>query len=351
MEKLVQPLLNATESISRYDQTLTQIHNSEILISPLRRQETIVSSRMEGTVSTMDEILAYEADYDENNSENNEVRSEIIETILYERSLKTAQIAIEKGYPISEYLIKSIHQQLLSYGRGASKSPGEYKTEQNYLTDHTKKKILFTPISPESLKVGMEELFAYIDHARHPPLIKIAIAHIEFEALHPFKDGNGRIGRMLITLMLWHYKIISNPYFYISDYMENNKDIYIDTMRNVSKNNDWDSWCIFFCQAINIQAKKNLEITKNILSLYEDLKLKFPKILQSTKSIAVLDYIFKNPIFRNSKLRDHLDVSPPTSLRFVNKLVENKLLNIIEQPSGQTSGLYRFEALMRIVRI
>src|SRR5699024_10300651 len=157
---------------------------------------------MEGTVSTMDEILKYEANHQNGDSTEN-VRSEVIETILYQRSLKLAQQAMIDSYPISQSMIKSLHQKLLFFGRGAGKSPGEFKREQNYLADRINQKVLFVPISPEKLQDGLDELFAYIEKSTDTSLLKAAISHLEFEALHPFEDGNGRIGRMLITLMLW----------------------------------------------------------------------------------------------------------------------------------------------------
>jgi Fic family protein len=185
------------------------------LLAPLRNQEAVISSRMEGTVSTMDEILKYEADHESEASDTSNVRSEVIETVLYQRALKAAQGAMADGYPISQSLVKAIHQRLLSFGRGAQKSPGEFKTEQNYLADRNKRQILFVPIRPEQLQDGLDSLFDYIANSRDPALLKAAMAHIEFEALHPFKDGNGRIGRMLITLMLWQSKTISAPHFYV----------------------------------------------------------------------------------------------------------------------------------------
>jgi Fic family protein len=200
--KIITPLLKATDAVARYDQMLKNMHNSEILLAPLRNQEAVISSRMEGTVSTMDEILKYEADHDDGTGNATNVRSEVIETILYQKALKAAQQAMLDGYPLSQSLIKAIHQRLLSFGRGALKSPGEFKKEQNYLADKLKNNILFIPISPEKLQEGLDRLFQYIEQSNDPILIKTAMAHIEFEALHPFKDGNGRIGRMIITLML-----------------------------------------------------------------------------------------------------------------------------------------------------
>ena len=224
---------------------LKNMHNIEILLAPLRNQEAVISSRMEGTISTMDEILKFEADSENDSEQAKNVRSEVFETILYQRALLNAQKAMKDGYPLSQHLIKTLHQQLLSFGRGAQKSPGQYKKEQNYLADKIKQKVLFIPISPEKLNDGLEQLFTYIKESSDPILIKTALMHLEFEALHPFQDGNGRIGRMLITLLLWSSGAISEPHFYVSGYMEEHKDEYIDTMRNVSKNNNWEAWCIF----------------------------------------------------------------------------------------------------------
>ncbi len=349
--KFVQSLVKATDALARYDQMLKNMHNSEILLAPLRNQEAVISSRMEGTVSTMDEILKYEADHDGESTEAPNVRSEVIETILYQRALKSAQKAMEEGYPFSQSLIKGIHQRLLSFGRGASKSPGEFKNEQNYLADKLKKNILFVPIAPEKLQDGLDSLFNYLEQSTDPILVKTAVSHIEFEALHPFKDGNGRIGRMLITLMLWASKTISAPHFYVSGFLEENKNQYIDQMRNVSENNDWNSWCDFFLNAIEQQAIRNLVVAENIRALYEEMKKVFSEILSSKWSVDTLDFVFTNPIFRNSKFTSISGIPAASAARFTRLLLEHNLLTPIEEASGRRSALYSFEPLMQLVRI
>ncbi len=349
--QLVNPLIKATDAIARYDQMLKSLHNSEILLAPLRNQEAVISSRMEGTVSTMDEILRFEADSEHDTEEAKNVRSEIFETILYQRALINAQKAMNDGYPLSQHLVKTIHQQLLSFGRGAQKSHGQYKIEQNYLADKIKQKVLFVPISPEKLNDGLEKLFDYISNSDDPILIKTALMHLEFEALHPFQDGNGRIGRMLITLLLWSTKTISEPHFYVSGYMEENKDEYIDTMRNVSENNDWEKWCVFFLNAIEKQAVRNLEIAENIRALYEEMKHIFSDTLSSKWSVNALDYIFTNPIFRNNRFTSKSGIPGPTAARFTRKLLEKELIRTLEEPSGRRPALYAFEPLLRLVRV
>lgn len=350
-ESFVPQLLAATDALARYDQMLKNLHNSEILLAPMRNQEAVISSRMEGTISTMDEILKYEADHVEGDEANANTRHEVIETILYQRALRNAQRALESGYPLSLSLLKGIHKQLFSLGRGAAKSPGELKQEQNYLADKYQQKILFVPINPERLQDGLDALFNYHQHSEHPVLIKTALSHIEFKALHPFNDGNGRIGRMLITLMLWHNNSISAPHFYISSYFEDHKDEYIDMMRRVSATGAWDEWCGFFLGAVQHQAMRNLQVAERIWLLYETMKARFAEVLASKWSVNALDFIFSNPVFRNSRFTQNSGIPSATAARFSRVLLEQGLLKTVEEPSGRRPAMYSFEPLMQLVRV
>ncbi|NHZ93611.1 Fic family protein [Massilia sp. CCM 8733] len=348
--KVVNPLVEATSALARYDQMLKAMHNSEILLAPMRSQEAVISSRMEGTVSTLDEILQYEADHAEGQEDLSRARSEVIETWLYQRALTTAQEQMEHGQPLSPYLIRAAHEKLLSVGRGAKKDPGRFKTEQNYLADRYKK-ILFVPIRPEQLHDGMDALFKYLNESSDTPLIKAALSHVEFEALHPFKDGNGRIGRMLITLLLWSSATISQPHFYISGYFEEHKDEYIDTMRHVSETDDWTSWCVFFLHAVKAQAIRNLEVAENIRTLYEDMKIRFIEILGSRWSVSALDFIFTNPIFKSNKFTTQSGIPASTALRFLRTLSDKQLLTTVSEASGRRPAMYSFEPLLVLVRV
>ncbi len=252
---------------------------------------------------------------------------------------------------VLQSFVKAIHQRLLSLGRGASKSPGEFKTEQNYLADRNKRKILFIPIRPEQLQDGLDILFEYINNSPDPALIKAALTHIEFEALHPFKDGNGRIGRMLITLMLWQSGTISAPHFYVSGYFEENKEDYVDTMRRVSESGNWDEWCSFFLEAIEQQAIRNLTIVENIKSLYEEMKQKFSDVLASKWSMTALDFVFTNPVFRNNKFTSNSGIPPASAARFTRIMLDEGIIQTVEAASGRRPALYSFEPLMNLVRV
>jgi Fic family protein len=350
--RLLPALLAATDALARYDQMLKGLHNNEIFLAPLRNQEAVLSSRMEGTISTMDEILQLEAEYaDQPDQPDGERRSDGVETLLYQVALRTAQQQMAEGRPLTISLLKSIHQQMLSYGRGAQKTPGAFKTEQNYIGERGSREVTYVPIAPEKLDTGMEALFALIGDQTRPILLRAALAHVEFEALHPFKDGNGRVGRMLITLMLWAEGAISAPYFYISRYFADHKADYIAAMREVSAKGAWDEWCIFFLTAVKEQAIHNLEATNRIRALYERMKPRFAEVLASKWSVQALDFVFTSPVFLNSRFTRQAGIPTPTAARFTRLLLQAGLLQTLREAAGRQSAIYRFEPLMELVRV
>jgi hypothetical protein len=349
--RLLAPLSKAAASLARYDQMLKGLHNSEIMLAPLRSQEAVVSSRMEGTISTLDEVLRYEAEQEGDGDQQGVAsQSEAAEVYLYSRAMRDAQAAMGEGAPLSPWLIRSAHKALLGFGRGASLSPGEFKTGQNYLADRGRRKVLFVPISPERLVEGMERLFSFIQDDDCEILIRTAVSHLEFEALHPFKDGNGRIGRMLIPLMLWRAGALSQPYFYISGYLEEKRDDYIDLMRAVSEHDDWTSWIIFFLEALDAQANRNLQTAEEIRTLYEAMKVTFRDGLSSQWSTTALDFVFGRPVFFNTTFTARSGIPAQTAHRLTNLLADKGLLKVLRPASGRRPALYAFEPLLKIVR-
>jgi Fic family protein len=331
---------------------LASLHNSELFLAPLRGQEAVVSSRMEGTISTLDEIMQLEAQFaDDDAAASAEFRSDAIETALYRRALNTVQARMEQGQSLGESLLKTAHRQLLSFGRGAAKSPGEYKREQNYIGERGSRKVSFVPISPEHLPSGMEALFRLADDERMPVLLRTALAHAEFEALHPFEDGNGRVGRMLITLMLWQGKAIAQPHFYISRFFEEHKDEYLHRLRQVSAEGDWMGWSLFFLQALEQQARRNLESAQSISAFYDEMKPRFVQLLSSKHALAVLDYVFTRPVFSNSHFTRTAGIPQQTAARFSRVLLQSGLLEVVSEAAGQRPAIYRFEPLMALVRV
>lgn len=349
--KLIDPLVEAVSSLTRFDQMLAAMHNSEILLAPLRSQEAVVSSRMEGTISTLDEILQIEADAESGDKDAfYKARSEAVETLLYARALKRLQQQLARDKSLSEYHIRSAHQMLFSFGRGATMSPGAYKVEQNYIGERRRQSVSFIPISPESLPSGMEILISFIRENPMNTLLKTALAHIEFEALHPFKDGNGRIGRMLITLMLWEYGLIREPHFYVSAYLEDVREEYIERMRRVSSHGEWTEWCLFFLGAMNEQAKLNNDKAAQVFQLYDEMKERFRQELNSQWSVQALDFMFANPNFRNNTFTGSTEIPSHVAMTMTRKLREANLIVQIRPSAGPRPAMYAFKPLIDIVR-
>lgn len=348
LETLVAPLTDTAIALTRYDTLLQTLPNSELLLAPLRARDAVISSRMEGTISTLEEVLRLEADA-KGDELSVTARNDALEVALYARALRQAERQIAEGYKISSHLIRTAHKTLLSYGRGAKNRPGEFKAEQNYIGDKRRRRIDFIPISPGQLGSGMDALLKFIHESDVHPILKTAIAHAEFEALHPFDDGNGRLGRMLITLMLWDSGVLEAPHFFVSDYFERNKDEYIERLRAVSANEDWSGWCGFFLDALKAQANSNIQTVSQIQQHYHEMRDRFRDVLRSRWSTDALNYIFANPIFRNNRFKRNAGIPPQTANGFTNRLVEEGLLSILIPPAGRAPGMYAFPSLLEIL--
>ena len=351
-QRLLEPLDEASAALARFDAKIAGMVNSELFLGPLRRQDAISSSRMEGTISTIEDLYRLEAEEAAGGANlHSEARDDDIETFLYSRALRNAQMALKDGYRLDEHLIKAAHQELLSAGRGSRKSPGTYKNEQNYIANGRRGKIGYVPISPEQLQPAMAELVRFMNESDMRPLIRIAIAHVEFEALHPFQDGNGRIGRMLITLMLWHLKVLSQPHFFVSGYLEQHKDEYIERMRAVSETEDWTGWVVFFLRAMREQATENSKTADEIQGLYDAMREHFREMLNSQYHDQALDFVFENPVFRNSLFVDGSGIPPSTARVLSRRLVGSGLLRIVRPASGRRAAFYAFDPLLQLLEV
>ncbi len=356
LERLIAPLGKAREALARYDQMLKTLRNGELLLAPMRRQEAVVSSRIEGTVTTLDALLQYEADGETEPVRAGGVRNETLETYLYARAMREAESALLDGWPISEALLRQTHQTLLGSGRGRDKRPGDFKIEQNYVADKLRKRVQFIPVEPVHLQGGIDAFLRYVNSDDVlDPLIRTAIAHAEFEALHPFDDGNGRIGRMFVTLMLWRDGMIGGPYFFLSAHFEREKDEYIERLRKVSEDDDWSGWCAFFFEALAAAAMQSLETAERIAALYEEMRERFRAATGSQWHVAALDYVFEHPAFRNNRFAEQMTsnhgVAPATANRFTRELANQGLLTVVIPGSGRAPTLYSFEPLLEILRV
>jgi Fic family protein len=348
--RLAPLLTTATAALTRYDTKLERLHNKELLLAPLRNTEAVVSSRIEGTIATLDEILRIQADDEDSEDPDRRYRSEAIEVFSYTRAVKRAQAMIEKGIPISSRLIREAHSQLLFFGRGADKTPGEFKRDQNYVADNRNKKILFIPMNENGLQDGVATLERYVHNLTIEPLVQTAVMHVEFEALHPFKDGNGRLGRMLIPLNLWQRNIIHAPHFYVSPAIEERREEYVDRLRAVSELQAWTDWIAFFLEILHRQAEMNLAITDKIEKLYGEMSERLRDILKSQWASVAQDYVFTKGYFRNSSFTANSGIPSQTAHRISKQLIDAGLLTVVEPAAGSRAAMLAFMPLLEIVR-
>lgn len=328
---------------------LKAIPNADVLLSPLTTQEAVLSSKIEGTQATMGDVLEYEAMGDSDNIDTSR-RNDIKEILNYRRAMHEAEHMMET-YPLCQRVIKRIHEVLLSGVRGQNRAPGEYRRLQNWIGPPgcTIEDALYVPIGADKLIEGMNMWESFIHDAFLDNLVKLAIVHVEFESLHPFLDGNGRLGRMMIPLFLWEKKIISSPTFYVSAAFEKDRASYYQKLRAVSSDGNWTEWCIYFLESLRSQAIEKQQKIQKIMALHEDMKTRVPAILQSAYAIQVIDWIFNCPIFSSPMFSDRSDINKQTIRRALNAMTEAGILKVIRPASGRRPAVYCFPALLNVV--
>lgn len=341
------PLLGpASAAVARYDGMLAAIPNPAVLLSPLTTQEAVLSSRIEGTQATFGEVLEFEAGQEAVSPER---REDIQEVQNYRLAMRGAEQQLAT-LPLSQRVIREAHRVLLAGVRGRNKSPGEYRRIPNWIGPDgcTVENARFVPISADKLPEAMSQWERYAHADDSDRLVQLAVMHAEFESLHPFLDGNGRLGRMLVPLYLWQCGLIRRPMFYISAYFEAGREAYYDGLLAVSRGGDWTGWCRYFLEAIRTQAEDNLSKAQGILSLHEDMKRRLPGLTRSQYVIHALDWIFERPIFKSSDFVTASKIPVPTARRFLGVLIEAGILRTIKEGSGRRAAVLAFPALVNI---
>lgn len=343
------PLLGpASAAVARYDGTLAAIPNAAVLLSPLTTQEAVLSSRIEGTQATMGEVLEFEAAGGA--SDLSEARrDDIYEVLNYRVAIRMAEQMLET-LPLSQRVVREAHKVLLRGVRGQGKSPGEYRRVPNWIGQPgcTIEQARFVPIAADKLPEAMSAWERYLHADAADRLVQLAILHAEFEALHPFLDGNGRLGRMLVPLFLWQNAVIQQPMFYLSAFLETHRDEYYERLLAVSRDGDWTSWCCFFLQALKTQAEENQRKASEILALYENMKHIVADLTHSQYAIRALDWIFNRPIFRSSDFVASGGVPEPTAKRMLRALRDAGVLRALVEASGRRAATLCFPELLNI---
>ncbi|MDL2307555.1 Fic family protein [Desulfovibrio sp. OttesenSCG-928-C06] len=340
----------ASIALGRYDGLLSAIPNADLLLSPLRTQEAVLSSSIEGTRVTMSEVLEIEAGAGAEGITQSK-RDDTEEIINYREALYNCAEEISLR-PISPQMIRMAHAMLMRGVRGKDKTPGEFRHEQNWIgTPHCAiAEAGFVPVAPEYLSSGMEAWSNYINSEQLlNPLIKLAIIHVEFEALHPFLDGNGRLGRMLIPLYLFQEKILANPSFYMSAYLEKYREEYQDRMRRVSSHDEWTQWIEFFVKGIGIQAEENTLKARKILALYNEMKDKILNATHSQYASRALDFIFRWVFFSTNHFCSYSKIPNSSARNILKQLSDAGIIDIFSRGAGRRPSFFWFRQLRDIV--
>lgn len=342
----------ANYALAQYNGILQGIINPQVLLSPLTVREAVISSRIEGTQASLEDVLQYEANLDDLNEmerPEDKYNKDIHEIRNYRKAMSAA---IEKlgERPLSINLIRDLHRILLSDVRGQNKEPGEIRHSQNWIGSPGTpiEKASFVPPDPLLVWDALSDWEAYIHKKEKDPIVQLALIKAQFELIHPFLDGNGRIGRMLVPLILYSKKMLSEPTFYISSYFESNRDIYYENLNAISKEGDWNGWISFFLQATVEQSSENSKKAKEIIDLYNSMKDKISSITRTQFSIRALDAIFSKPIFNATYFSVKLGQSKMTANRVLRELTDEGIIVIIDESSGSRPTIFAFPQLLAI---
>lgn len=348
--RLLLPLVGqANAALARYDGLLQGIPNPAVMLSPLTTQEAVLSSKIEGTQATVDEVLQQEAGL----VQEGEKYKDIQEISNYRQALYSAREYL-KDYPIRLGFVRELHRVLMSSVRGQDKTPGEFRLDQNWIGKHgcTMETASFVPPNPVQLPDFLQVWERYLDSDDVDFLLQTAVVHAQFELLHPFKDGNGRIGRILIPLFLYQKRALSLPMFYLSEYLENNREAYYFHLKAISAEGDWNGWIAFFLKAIAVQAGQNSERVAAIQSLYAEMKQAIQEATRSQYTVHLLDAIFTKPIFRSSDLAQQLQsefgVHEKTTPGLLRQLKTAGILREMQPGSGSRSSVLCFPRLINL---
>lgn len=346
-ERLLPLVGPANAAVARYDGVLHGIPNAQVLLSPLTSQEAVLSSKIEGTQATLGEVLEFEADEE---AATGEKRDDILEVLNYRRAMRHAVSALE-DLPLSQRVVRDAHRVLMDGVRGLHKTPGEYRRIPNWIGPPgcTEKTARYLPPSADRVPDLMSSFEKYIHGDALDKLVQLAILHAEFEAIHPFLDGNGRIGRLLVPLFLVDKKLLATPDFYISAYLEARRDEYYDRLLAVSRDGDWTGWCEFFLAALVEQAGDNEAKAKAILDLYGKKKDWIIDATHSQHAIRALDWFFNRPIFTTSDFVRSAQIPKPTANRIVRLARDGGLLRELRAGAGRRPAILVFPDLLNIV--
>ena len=342
-EDIVGLLVKANSQLAVLESIAARIPNVELFISMYVRKEALMSSQIEGTQATLEDILDPMLDTNTNRN--------IADVVNY---IKATEFAITRlqTLPLCNRLIKETHAVLMKGVRGQEKNPGEFRYSQNWIGGQgsTLKNARYIPPSPDDMQNAMSDLEKYINTDDDlDALIQAALIHYQFETIHPFLDGNGRVGRLLITLFLMDKGILTTPALYISYFLKKNRVEYYDRMTEVRTKGNYEQWIIFFLQAIMESAGDAISTIDELITLHDTNTSVISKLGRASKNtMLVFDYLESNPIIDIGKTAEALSITFNTASSAVRRLVDAGIL--VQTGGGGRNRTFAYEAYLDILR-
>lgn len=342
-EDIVSLLVKANSQLAVLESVATRIPNVELFVSMYVRKEALMSSQIEGTQATLEDVLDPMLDANTNRN--------VADVVNY---IKATEFAIERlqTLPLCNRLIKETHAVLMEGVRGQEKSPGEFRYSQNWIGGQgsTLKNARYIPPSPDDMLDAMSDLEKYINADDElDALIRAALIHYQFETIHPFLDGNGRVGRLLITLFLMEKKVLTTPALYISYFLKKNRVEYYDRMIEVRAKGNYEQWVKFFLQAIMESAEDATATIDELIVLHDTNVDKISKLGRAAKNaMLVFNYLESNPIIEIRKTAEALGITFNTASSAVNRLVDAGIL--VQTTDTSRNRTFAYEAYLNILR-
>lgn len=322
-------LERATLALGRLDSITVLLPEPNLFLYAYIRREAVLSSQIEGTQSSLAELLLFELE------ESPGIPfDDVVEVSNYVAALEHGMARLKKGFPLSNRLIREMHAELLSRGRGSKKSPGEFRRTQNWIGGTRPGNAHFVPPPAHSLSDCMTALerFLHDDHAPYPTLIKAALAHVQFETIHPFLDGNGRVGRLLIAFILHHGGLLSRPLLYLSLYFKQHRAEYYRLLDRVRTEGDWEAWVDFFLEGVEHTASNAVETARRLVALFKEDESRAQSLGRASAStLRTFHVLCERPIVSLNQVRRRADLSFPAASKGIRRLSE---LGIVKELTG-----------------
>lgn len=320
----------ASTALGRLDGISSLLPDPELFLYTYVRKEAVLSSQIEGTQSSLSDLLKHEVD-----STPGALLDDVTEVSCYVSAMQHGLNLLNSGQPISLRLIREIHGRLLSHGRGSHLQPGEFRRSQNWIGGSRPGNARFVPCPPELTieAMGALEKFMHDQPVATRPLVKAALSHVQFETIHPFLDGNGRLGRLLITFILCAEKVLSQPMLYLSLHFKRHRDEYYRHLQQVRITGDWEAWLEFFLTGVVETATEAVATAKRLLGLFND-----HRAILASENASVLrlhEALLRQPVLSVSAAAERISASIPTATKALKKMVS---LGLVHELTGSNYG-------------